>query len=189
MRIAVLISFFVYTGAFRLLQEVIGKIRHARTARPQRINFLLPAGQLVSMVFLCVSAFTMAHQSFNNLAGLRIAGYVVVAIGLFVSMWAQWALGSNWSGHIGVHKKHQLVTTGPYKWVRNPMYSGMWISGIGICLVSLNVFYSLAALTWALAFSTRIPAEEAVMKAKFKRKYDQYCSQTGRLVPRRRKRC
>jgi protein-S-isoprenylcysteine O-methyltransferase Ste14 len=45
--------------------------------------------------------------------------------GLLLTVWARVHLGANWSGTIQVKQHHELITSGPYRFVRHPIYSGL----------------------------------------------------------------
>ena len=78
-----------------------------------------------------------------------------------------------------------FVVTGPYRFVRNPM-----ITGVGFVLFGeAAALRSLAHLTWALSFlainAVYIPFfEEPQLRARFGKPYDEYCRHVGRLIPR-----
>lgn len=182
MRAAVFFSFMIYTGAFAILQSVVGTWAGAKNLRSLQYP-LFEVWRFVALVMFFGGAYWIKDEPLTNLPAIRLTGFVIVGLGLVLSMWAQVALGRNWVGGIAVHKGHQLVTWGPYRYVRHPLYSGMWISGIGLCLVSLNPLYGLAGLVWALAFSIRIPFEEAAMEKKFHRRYVEYAMRTGAIIP------
>ncbi|HLK31474.1 MAG TPA: isoprenylcysteine carboxylmethyltransferase family protein, partial [Terriglobales bacterium] len=66
---------------------------------------------------------------------LRIAGIALTAAGLALAFWARYHLGRNWSGQITLKEGHTLVCTGPYKYLRHPIYSGILIAVLGTALV------------------------------------------------------
>lgn len=186
MKSAVITSYYTYVAVFVITQQIICRVKKVQRTKLKPI-LMLHVIMTGSITLVFVGEITMAHWQFDNLLAVRLTGFITVAAGLVVSMWAQVVLGQNWVGGIGVHKSHQLITTGPYRLVRNPLYAGMWISAFGLCLVTLNVFYGLGSLLLALAYSTRIPAEEDMLYRKFKGRYVEYADRTGRLFPRIRR--
>jgi protein-S-isoprenylcysteine O-methyltransferase Ste14 len=115
---------------------------------------------------------------------LRVAG---VAVGVF-GMWWFWrihrALGDNWSPVLEIRQGHTLITGGPYRWVRHPMYSDMLLWLVGFALMSANWFYALSiAGGLALMLIVRIPDEERLMKERFGEPYVLYMQRTKRLIP------
>lgn len=99
--------------------------------------------------------------------------------------WVQQALGSNFSTTLHVRRQHTLVTEGPYRWVRHPMYTLFFIQAVGLLLLTRNLFIGgvyLLALT--LIVATRTAREERVMLEKFGEPYREYLQTTGRFLPR-----
>ena len=79
----------------------------------------------------------------------------------------------------------QFVAVGPYRYVRNPMYTGAWVmlNGFGLYLHSLSVLLmALAALLLAHLFV--VVFEEPTLREKFGARYEDYCNSVSRWVPR-----
>lgn len=101
--------------------------------------------------------------------------------------WVQRSLGVNFSSTLHVRDEHTLVTHGPYRWVRHPMYSVFFIQSIGFLLLTSNLLIGgvyLVALT--LIVVTRIQHEETAMLEKFGPSYREYMARTGRFLPKTR---
>jgi protein-S-isoprenylcysteine O-methyltransferase Ste14 len=80
--------------------------------------------------------------------------------------------------------EHKLVTSGPYRWVRHPLYtvgSSMFIS-FGI--IADNWFIAVLGILAFLAMAVRTPKEEANLIEKFGNEYREYMKQTGRFLPK-----
>src|SRR6185312_1899697 len=58
-------------------------------------------------------------------------GIALLIAGLGFSIWARRRLGRNWSGTVTVKHDHELVRTGPYRWVRHPIYTGILLGFVG----------------------------------------------------------
>lgn len=117
--------------------------------------------------------------------GVRWAGG---AVALFVCMpllvWAQNSLGNNVSTTVITRQEHQLITHGPYRWIRNPLYSIATLYFVSLALVAASWFL-LAAIALALVLLTlRLPKEEAGLIARFGDEYREYMKRTGRYLPR-----
>ncbi len=179
------IAFVSYVLAFAVLQSIIGRRAHARNI-PRRDA---PARLILMIVWTLMLVFSLPllkHEQPNRVA--MAIGSIVAAFGLFISMWAQKALDRFWVGGIGLHKQHVLITKGPYRYVRHPLYSGMLISAIGLGVFSLNSLFFGAMILFSCSYAIRIPAEEQMLRNKFKRRHEQYAATTGLLFPRIRKR-
>jgi len=78
-----------------------------------------------------------------------------------------------------------LCTSGPYAYVRNPLYLGNFLIGISLC-IALNEWYAyiLFVISYVSVYSIVIPYEERFLEGKFGNAYADYKTQTGRLLPR-----
>ncbi len=115
---------------------------------------------------------------------LRWAGFALGAASLGLWAWTQAALGKEWSPQLQLREGHHLVTTGPYAWVRHPLYTAMFGWAASLALLTANwVFVALAALSIA-GLLARVPREEQMMIEEFGEEYGAYVKRTGRFFPR-----
>lgn len=117
-------------------------------------------------------------------AWVRWVGTVLVFVGLALLVWVHEALGANFSGNLEIREHHKLVTMGPYRWVRHPMYTAILLFVAGIALMTANWFIVLLPLAFALFFVLRAPNEEKLMVEAFGNEYQDYKKRTGRFLPR-----
>jgi len=113
-------------------------------------------------------------------------GVAITAAGLAFAIWARFYLGSNWSGTVTVKVGHELVRTGPYRWVRHPIYSGMILAMAGTALERHQVRGIVAVVLLYFGFKIKSKIEEQTMAATFGSQYAEYTSTTGAIVPRLR---
>jgi protein-S-isoprenylcysteine O-methyltransferase Ste14 len=113
---------------------------------------------------------------------IKAVGAVFCAVGVAIAIWARANLGANWSGRPATKEGHELVTSGPYRFVRHPIYSGMLLAMLGTCLISgipgLLVFVAFSAIA-----IYRIVVEERLMMQLFADKYLEYRKHTKALIP------
>jgi protein-S-isoprenylcysteine O-methyltransferase Ste14 len=114
---------------------------------------------------------------------LALAAMALVAAGMLVAYWARAHLGRNWSGEVMVKEGHSLVTSGPYRWVRHPIYSGMTLALIGTALASGAPYGFLGLGLILFGFLVRVHQEESLMRETFPADYDSYRRHTARLIP------
>jgi protein-S-isoprenylcysteine O-methyltransferase Ste14 len=111
-------------------------------------------------------------------AGLGLASLPLI-------WWIQWTLGSNFSTTLHVRQEHTLVESGPYRWVRHPMYTALFLHLLAILLLTKNLFIGGVLLFGLCAIvAWRIRHEEAAMVDKFGDLYVDYMRRTGRFLPR-----
>ncbi len=117
---------------------------------------------------------------------VEVLAVPLTAAGIAFAIWARFYLGQNWSSAVTIKVGHELIRTGPYAWVRHPIYSGLLLAMIGTALARPEPRSLLAvALLW-LGFSIKRRMEEGFMRKTFGTEYDDYSRTTGALVPRLR---
>ena len=108
-------------------------------------------------------------------------GLGIGTLPLFV--WTHEALGKNWSADLVIKEEHALVTGGPYRWVRHPMYTAFFGSSLAYFLLSANWVIGLTGLGTSVLFAARVDKEEALMIEEFGDEYQAYMQRTGRFLP------
>jgi protein-S-isoprenylcysteine O-methyltransferase Ste14 len=115
----------------------------------------------------------------------RIFGILLMFANVLFFLWVHISLGNNWSPIVELNKTHILITQGPYKYIRHPMYASIFIHCIALWLVTANIFIGLCAfLSFAIIYPFRIKSEEKMMIDKFGDEYKNYIKKTGRLFPK-----
>jgi len=117
---------------------------------------------------------------------LRWAGLGLGLGGFVLWTWTQAALGKEWSPLLQVREQHHLVASGPYAWVRHPMYTAMFGVGIALAFLAANWCFVLSAVAMIVGFVVRAPREERMMLEAFGEAYEAYMQETGRFFPRPR---
>jgi protein-S-isoprenylcysteine O-methyltransferase Ste14 len=138
---------------------------------------------LSSLVYL-INPKWMAWSSLPLPAWARWTGAAIGLIGIPMIYWVFSSLGNNVTHTTATRKQSELVTQGPYRWVRHPLYTVGMINFIGFSLLSANWFIMLTA---AIAFTTilmRTPMEEKRLIERFGEEYRQYMNTTGRYLPK-----
>jgi protein-S-isoprenylcysteine O-methyltransferase Ste14 len=123
---------------------------------------------------------------------VRGAGVAVAIGGVALSLWSIATLGRHYDLVLEIHADHQLVRSGPFAWVRHPVYTGLALHFIGACLATGNVLLTVGTLFVSFpTFVIRARAEEQLLREQFGGEYDRYMDEVPMLVPglptRRRK--
>lgn len=95
------------------------------------------------------------------------------------------ALGRNWSGVVQLAEGHVLVTHGPYRYIRHPMYTSLFGTAIAFALLTANGLVALTSIgSVTLMYVARVGDEEDMMLQAFGDSYEEHRRKTGRLLPR-----
>ena len=110
-------------------------------------------------------------------------GLALLVAGLGFAVWARVHLGRNWSGTVTVKQDHELIRTGPYGYVRHPIYTGLitGLIGTAICAGTLRAALGVAIISTALWIKSR--TEERFMRETFPGQYQNYCGEVPALIP------
>jgi protein-S-isoprenylcysteine O-methyltransferase Ste14 len=146
--------------------------------RVSSLGFLFAIGApLAELVGL--APFTLLSRP-----AIRVAGIALVAVGILVTVVSQKAMGASWRADVDPEIRTNLVTTGPFRLVRNPAFTGTMLTVIGLMLAVPNVL-SIAMLVLvvvALEIQVRL-AEEPYLLRVHGAAYRRYAARTGRFVP------
>jgi protein-S-isoprenylcysteine O-methyltransferase Ste14 len=113
---------------------------------------------------------------------LEAVGTIVFLSGLSFAVWARIHLGRNWGMPMTERTEPELVTSGPYRYVRHPIYTGILLGLLGTAL-AINLYYliALGVLTGYFVFSATV--EERNMTGAFPEQYPEYKTHTKMLIP------
>jgi protein-S-isoprenylcysteine O-methyltransferase Ste14 len=167
--------------------------QEGETIPRRRETPLLLAGRALVALPLFVAILTyLVHPPWMAWTALPLPiwmRWVGVALGFLTVLAAQWvfrSLGRNVSETVLTKSHHELVTRGPYRWIRHPLYTTGIALVVAIGLMAASWFILLFGLiTLASIRLVVIPLEERELLTKFGQEYRHYMQRTGRLLPRR----
>jgi protein-S-isoprenylcysteine O-methyltransferase Ste14 len=145
-------------------------------------------GQSLGLVLLIIAAILLPHLkmfrfvNFESGAALGTIGLVVTAVGMGLLVWARQTLGANWSQTVSAKEDHELVTSGPNRYVRHPMYTGGLVACLGSAIAAGGAFVFLLLVLTPL-FLWRVSAEDALMTRQFPRAFADHKARTYALIP------
>ena len=153
-----------------------------------------PKEKLVGMALPGIIGFLMAFvapysdsHNFLVMGGgdiLRYIGLILFLIGYVFMVWGPLHLGKQFSWLVTVQEEHELITDGPFRYMRHPRYSGIiqWIFGVALIFLSI-VGLVLVVLMSALML-LRIPKEERMLHKEFGKEWEDYCRRvTKKVIP------
>jgi len=112
-----------------------------------------------------------------------LAGLIVTIAGLAFAVWARVHLGKNWSARPTIRSEHTLTRTGPYRYVRHPIYSGILLGLLGTA-VGIGYFIIFVCVLILLAgFTVKFRMEEKFLEEEFGEEYARYRREVKALIP------
>ena len=111
------------------------------------------------------------------------AGIAATGTGIALRQWAIHTLGQYFVGHVQVQPGQTVISTGPYRWLRHPSYTGQWLEMIGIGLATGNLAgIATCVLVPLIGITARINGEERELTASLPG-YRDYIQGRPRLIP------
>lgn len=170
-----------------LLWAISAKRTQTRESFRSRIPYLVFTAAAFYAMFSREVAFGwMGQRILPRDLWVANLGIAITAAGLLFAIWARAYLGGNWSGAVTVKVGHQLIRTGPYRWVRHPIYSGMILALLGTAINRGQLRGAIAVVLLWIGFTIKSHIEERFMTVTFGREYEEYSRTTGGIVPRLR---
>jgi protein-S-isoprenylcysteine O-methyltransferase Ste14 len=136
---------------------------------------------IVVIVFL-VRALGFRSHPIKNDPVLTTIGLALVVLGLALAVWARVYIGRNWGTPMSRKDEPELVTTGPYRRVRHPIYTGLVLAMVGTALAT-TLFGLIAVAVLAGFFIYSANREEAYLAEQFPDTYPAYKASTKMLIP------
>jgi protein-S-isoprenylcysteine O-methyltransferase Ste14 len=155
------------------------------TKTVQRQKLALVLIQVFSIAVIITAPFSDRHDIgvwFGFDAG-RYIGLGLFAMGFFAVNWAQASLGKQFSIQVARQIDHQLVTGGPYQYIRHPRYLSIIVFNVGLCLVFHSWLALITLAFLAIVLLWRIHDEEIFMHREFGGEWDTYAGKSWRLIP------
>ncbi len=173
-------------GAALLLVGIYHRLQAARSGEPinrRHEGWPLLIGIRFSGLALAVSLYFAFRDPSPPALSLQWAGTALFVVSAVWLAWMFISLGRNLTDTVVTRRDSYFVSHGPYKYVRNPMYTGILAAGLALALVlgsSLVALFTTACFV-QLAIRTRI--EERFLLARFGATYKSYMSEVGRFLP------
>jgi protein-S-isoprenylcysteine O-methyltransferase Ste14 len=152
-----------------------------------------PSSRLGHLVTIAIAlTLLFSDRVRGGILGLRVVprsdaasaiALALTAAGILLAIWARLYLGGNWSAIVAIKQDHSLVRTGPYRYVRHPIYAGILTAMLGNavgfgeagCLLSVSIAFA--------AFLAKARMEDAFLDARFGAAHRLYREQVRSLIP------
>ena len=130
---------------------------------------------LVPLLALSILSGRFPHNPFNVNDIQGIGGTILVLLGTGLRSWAAGI----------VHKRKKLTTTGPYAFMRHPLYVGSLLMALGICSIlgDFKLLFAVLAITFAI-YIPKVRTEERFLSNNFENEWNDYKHRTGYFFPK-----
>jgi len=138
----------------------------------------------LSLIALIVAVFqigTFEYKSESDL--IRLSAFAVYIIFSWVQIWVYKSLGDNYSQDVVIYKKHSLITSGPYKYIRHPQYAAQILVDIAAAFATLSYVVLILAIIEIPFLIKRGIFEDRLLQKYFGEKFDNYKKKSGFLFP------
>ncbi len=180
----VIVGWFVFAGLF-LFRKTPPRDKAVRRERVSYVGIVIQALGYTAIWILERPRFSPIVPLPGALAYLPPALAAALSIGgVWMSMTALRSLGKEWSLEARLIEGHQLVTEGPYRLVRHPIYSAMLGKLIATGIVVSHWIGLLAGVAlFSIGTAIRVRSEEKLLRAQFGAEYEAYARRVPGIVP------
>lgn len=188
----ILAAFILFTGIgissyFRRKADRESGEKISRKVDGTAMMTVIKLGGLILWLSPLVYLINPGWMAWSKIGLPEWARWLGVAIGILCVMGIYWlfsSIGSGITPTSATRTEHKLVTSGPYRWVRHPLYTVGSSMFIAFGMMADNWFIAALGVLAFIAMATRTPKEEANLIAKFGDPYREYMKRTGRYFPK-----
>jgi protein-S-isoprenylcysteine O-methyltransferase Ste14 len=137
---------------------------------------------VIIVLFVTLERVRAFRRPATHDPALAAIGLGLFVVGLAVAIWARVHLGRNWGMPMSEKNDPELVTTGPYRWIRNPIYSGLILAMTGTA-VAVSLQWLVVVITLGAYFVYSAVVEQRLMAEQFPDAYPAYRNSTKMLIP------
>jgi protein-S-isoprenylcysteine O-methyltransferase Ste14 len=185
-----MVPFIAIAGAAWAMFIIYWTINSFGKDKPEKaeVNWW-PVGLFLIVVLI---AFVVIQQIPYWLLIVRLApdDYLVnglglgkLMIGLGFAVWARMHLADQWTAIPAINEEHRLIRTGPYKYVRHPIYAGVLAGLWGTAIIFGNLLVLVLPVLLTIGFFIKAHYEEEMLENEFGDEYLAYKQETRMLIP------
>lgn len=155
-----------------------GRYRNLRKVGLRLINGIILL-QLLGLPLLPIDA------PWTVLFTLQISGFLLILLGVSLSVTARKTLGTNWAHAFDyqIKRRQELITSGVYRYIRHPIYTGLILSMIGAELLSQSYLVFVILVFQPLVSYWQAKSEERLLSSHFGKTYRNYMKRTKMFIP------
>jgi len=181
----ILKSLWALFGVYWLISALRTKKIAVNEAPTSRIPRLMLLGLMFTLLLTDRLRFgPLAWRFLPDHAWIQWAGIVLTGVGLALSVWARHHLGEYWSDKVALKVGHQLIRSGPYAFLRHPIYSGVLLGVAGSALAIGEWRGVVVLIVMSVNYWVKAAREEKILHGKFGDSFTDYKRQAGFLLPK-----
>lgn len=155
---------------------------NAKTGRQRWSQFAGFRVAVLLLVLLLLRLKVLKGHTVTHSPWLMGIGLAILMLGLALAVWARVYIGTNWGMPMSRKDNPDLVTTGPYRTIRHPIYSGIILGMVGTA-IAVSLFWFIAVVVLGAYFIFSAVNEERYMTNLFPAAYPEYKQSTKMLIP------
>jgi protein-S-isoprenylcysteine O-methyltransferase Ste14 len=181
-------ALFALWELFWLIWAIFALITSPRNVRIKKFFSQLFAVIIaVLLVSVCIwfidTSFPEYFVFFSSNTITMTIGMTITVIGFLYAIWSRAKLGRNWSGGVEILPEQKLVTDGPYKIVRHPIYSGHILALLGTALILHDLMGIMLFFGSIFVYVQKSKKEEVLLSEHFGLEYNNYKKRVKMLFP------
>jgi protein-S-isoprenylcysteine O-methyltransferase Ste14 len=140
---------------------------------------------VAGLVFAAIGPIVeLARAESFDAGGRDLFGLGLMIVSAAGVWWAQSSMGASWRVGVDASERTELVMAGPFRWVRNPIFSFVLLATGGLVVYLPNAWTLAALVSLAIAVELQVRfAEEPYLRRVHGERYAEYCRRVGRFVP------
>ena len=172
-------------GVYWIIGAAGTKKTEVTEARPSRLLRLLLLAVMFTLLLTGRFRFgALAWRFVPEYPWTRWAGIFITATGIALAAWARHHLGANWSDKVALKIDHQLIRSGPYAFLRHPIYSGVLLAVAGTALAVGEWRGIVVLVVMTVNYWFKAAREDRILSGKFGDAFEEYRRRAGFLMPR-----
>lgn len=126
----------------------------------------------------------LGMRSLVSSGAIEWAGVVIAVVGVLLTLAAQMSMGDSWRIGVDESERTELVTDGAFRLARNPIFTAMVVTAIGLALMAPNVLAAVGIVALLVALELQVRGvEEPYLRTSHGAAYLTYAGRVGRFLP------
>lgn len=166
------------------LGSAFGSKRNARSNLRQFAGIRVVIFIMAVILFRLLNTknYTFQNRVLTHSEPVQTLGLIIFFLGLILAIWARLNLGKNWGMPMTEKQDPELVTSGPYDYIRHPIYTGVLLAMLGSAL-AISLYWLAIFVISGTYFIYSAVMEERLMTKQFPKVYPAYKHRSKMLIP------